>query len=612
MKTGNIKKRLTIYLQLALMLFFLQVSGVVTYAAEGHENAAKEESGNAAKTYDKETQLQVLQCLNMIAVSLTHIMTYNDKVILDQEYNMIINNLNLSNIPDADLISLLQELMDLLTSSKINDYDREYLLKNYDRNVQNELKTEVKSLVFDTDIVTNPYTTVLAAFVATGSFYFNYRSQMNAYVKEKEEGAWAIESKTMTELNNFYKKLLKHSWTLMRKYNLPDTWRLDEKQLRDYTNILKEPDLIKRFRKLERIETSFQMFPPYWYYRGQSAQETGNTKEALRCFLHFQQIHQSILRKDPYAASVAMCKTMLTKDSKSDDVKSDLALIVSNSEDNDWGNLLFAALQYGRIGDSDPAGKLILRNLDNGHTAFIDTPDMVRTVGPALLLSAKKEVFNRILDEILHNDKVKNYDVLWLYGQTRNSDILKKIHPEFDKVLLQTAEKSFFNPLNLFKDNKLLLFLPTRWVTGTSLVTLKFQDGSDEKKVNPSNTEILDNFPDMTLLTFNDVFSVKKFIKKKQSADISISFIHEKLDRDKRDIKDYNIEMVFQLDIVSAKERSEKELKHLNVLFEGRIPESVKVKKKGGDRLTIWCSKKKIILNGDAFDWNDDGLIINQ
>ena len=144
-------------------------------------------------------------------------MTYNDKVILDQEYNMVINNLNLSNIPDADLISLLQELMDLLTSSKINDYDREYLLKKFDKNVQNELKTEVTSLVFDTDIVTNPYTTVLTAFLATGSFYFNYRSQMDAYVKEKEEGKWTIESKTMKELNNFYKKLLKHSWELMRK-----------------------------------------------------------------------------------------------------------------------------------------------------------------------------------------------------------------------------------------------------------------------------------------------------------------------------------------------------------------------------------------------------------
>lgn len=89
-----------------------------------------------------QTQLRVLQSLNQIAVSLTHIITYNDKVVLDQEYNSIINNLNLSKIPDADIITLLQELMDLLTSSKIQDKDRAFLLLNYDKNVQNELKKE--------------------------------------------------------------------------------------------------------------------------------------------------------------------------------------------------------------------------------------------------------------------------------------------------------------------------------------------------------------------------------------------------------------------------------------------------------------------------------------
>jgi len=155
--------------------------------------------------------------------------------------------------------------------------------------------------------------------------------------------------------------------------------------------------------------------------------------------------------------------------------------------------------------------------------------------------------------------------------------------------------------------------LPTRWVNGTSLVTLKLQDESGEKKLNPSDTEILDNFPEMTLLTFKDVLSVKQLIKKKQAADISITFIHEKLDRDKRDIKDYTIEMVFQSDIVTSKEASEKEMKYLNTLFEGRIPEAMKTEKKKADkRLTVWFSKKKIILNGEAFDWNDDGLIINQ
>ena len=557
-----------------------------------------------------QTQLQVLQSLNLIAVSLTHIMTYNDKVVLDQEYNTIINNLNLSNIPDADIITLLQELMDLLISSKIQDHDRDYILTRFDKNVQNELKNRVRSRIFNTDMVLNPYAGVLTAVLSTGSFYFNYRSQMDAYAKEKEEGKWAIEAKTMQDINSFYKKLLKYSWELMRRYNLPDEWRLNEKQLIDYTDILKESDLERRYRKLKRIENSFQKFPPYWYYRGQAAQEIGKNDEAIDCFNQFQQINQRILRKDPYAASVAMCKTML-KVEQSDPamLKSDLDLILANSDDADWGNILFAALQYGRMGDSDAAGKLILRNLDNGHIAFIDSPDMIRAVGPALLLNARVDVFNRIMDMVLKNDKVKNYDLLWLYGQIQNSDILKKIQPEFDRVLLQVADKSLLNPLNVFKGDNVTLFLPTRWMAENSLVTLRLKNEDGEKDFYPADAAVMPGLPEMSVLTFKDVFPIKSFIKKKRSAEISIALIREKLAADKTETEGYDIEMVFKSQIIRSDEQLAKTIKYTNNLFKVGTPSiEAEKKKEDSDDLTVWFNKEKIILNGETFGWNDDGI----
>ena len=557
-----------------------------------------------------QTQLQVLQSLNLIAVSLTHIMTYNDKVVLDQEYNTIINNLNLSNIPDADIITLLQELMDLLISSKIQDHERDYILTRFDKNVQNELKNRVRSRIFNTDMVLNPYAGVLTAVLSTGSFYFNYRSQMDAYAKEKEEGKWAIEAKTMQDINSFYKKLLKYSWELMRRYNLPDEWRLNEKQLSDYTDILKESDLDRRYRKLKRIENSFQKFPPYWYYRGQAAQEIGKNDEAIDCFNQFQQINQRILRKDPYAASVAMCKTMLkVEQSDPDMLKSDLDLILANSDDADWGNILFAALQYGRMGDADAAGKLILRNLDNGHIAFIDSPDMIRAVGPALLLNARVDVFNRIMDMVLKNDKVKNYDLLWLYGQIRNSDILKKIQPEFDRVLLQVADKSLLNPLNVFKGDNITLFLPTRWMAENSLVTLRLKNEDGEKDFYPADAAVMPGLPEMSVLTFKDVFPIKSFIKKKRSAEISIALIREKLAADKTETEGYDIEMVFKSQIIRSDEQLAKTIKYTNDLFKVGTPSiEVEKKKQDSDDLTVWFNKEKIILNGETFGWNDDGV----
>ncbi len=566
-----------------------------------------------AQEVKEQEQLQVLQSLNQIAVSLTHIMTYNDKVVLDQEYNTIINNLNLSKIPDADIITLLQELMDLLVSSKISDHERDYLLYSYDKNVQNELKERVRARIFETDILANPYTTLLNAFLSTGSFYFNYRAQMNAYKKEKEEGLWAIEAKTMQALNTFFKKLLKYSWDLMRRYNFPDEWRLDEKQITDYTAILKESDAALRYRKLERIEDSFHKFPPYWYYRGNTAMELGKKEEALRCFTQFQKIHQGILRKDPYAASTAMSKTMLMgENAAADALKSDLEAIVANSEDADWGNILFAALQCARSGDAETAGKLILRNLDNGHTAFIDSPDMIRAVGPALLLNARPEVFNRIMDTVLQNDQVKNYDLLYLYGQIRNRDILKRIQPEFDRVLLLSADKSLLNPINIFRDDNVSLFLPTRWIAENIAIKLHFKSEEGEKDFYPDQTALLPNFPEMTVMTFKNVFSIKTYLKKKRSAEISIALVREKLVADKREKEVYDIEMLFATRIMPATEQLTRIVKYSNYLYGGVVPDiAQETRQPDPDARAVWFGKEKIVLNGETFKWGDDGIVFN-
>ncbi|MGQ9796440.1 hypothetical protein [Desulfosoma sp.] len=585
---------------------------------------ADDQSFNTAA--DHLVQLQVLQTLNQIVVSLTHILTYNDKVVLDQEYNTIINNLNLSKIPDADIISLLQELMDLLTSSKIQEHERAYLSRTYEKNVQEELRRRLRKRVFETDLLLNPYMGVLSAIVNVGSFYFNYRDRMDDYKKEREEAAWKIEAATLQGLNNFYKNLLKYSWNLIRRYQLPDEWRLNEKQLTDYTAILKEPDIDRRYRKLERLEASFQQFPPYWYYRGQAAYEMGNHREALRCFVEFQNIHQGILRKDPFAASTAMHKIMLTvQDASATQIRRDLEVVLANSNDEDWGNILFAALQYARLGDHDMAGRLIMRNLDNGYMAFIEDPEMLRALGPALLLHARSDVFDRILDTLLKNNQVKNYDVLWLYGQLRNRDILRRIQSEFDHVLLLAENKSWLNPLNVFRGDNLTLLLPTRWMADNVIVQLRVVDEDGEHKVEPSDVAPLTHHPQVTVLTFKDALSTKKFLKKKRQAQIIVSLAREKLAEDRSAREAYTIAMIFSVTVISAHEQLEKINKYTSYLVtnsslgedktleflakeSGKRKETKKAKANGEDGQVLWFTKERLVLNGESFPWSDEGI----
>jgi len=622
--TGSLMKMLQKKVISSLQLVIVTL--MLLSSAHGPVCSAEPNAMNDKEQPQLQTQLQVLEALNQIAVSLTHIITYNDKVVLDQEYNTIINNLNLNKIPDADIITLLQELMDLLTASKIQEHERAYLFQTYEKNVQNELRKRMSMRILETDMLLNPYTSVLQAMLNVGSFYFNYRAKLDDYKKERDEAAWKIDANIMQKLNEFYKKLLKYSWELMRRYNLPDEWRLNEKQLNNYIAILKEPDLELRFRKLERLEDNFQKFPSYWYYRGQAAQETGNRKEAMYCFNQFQNIHQGILRKDPYAASTAMYRTMLNsqKQGKLDPaaINHDLEIVLANSEDSDWGNILFAALQYARIGDADTASRLIMRNLDNGYMSFIEEPEMIRTVGPALLFKVRQDVFNRIMDTVLKNDKIKNYDVLWLYGQIRNRDILKRIESEFDHVLLLTENKSMLNPLNIFKGDNLSLFLPSKWMADNMAVMLLLKDEGGERRVKPDEIATLPNCPDITVMTFKNVLSSREVIKKKQAVKVTVALKREKLAEDKATKEAYDIEMIFASNIIPTDQQLSKIIRHSRYFFpstgDDRSKSSPKeslaeagTKKDNNDGDAVWFAKVKLLVNGEAFMWSDNGVIFN-
>jgi hypothetical protein len=117
------------------------------------------------------------------------------------------------------------------------------------------------------------------------------------------------------------------------------------------------------------------------------------------------------------------------------------------------------------------------------------------------------------------------------------------------------------------------------------------------------------DFPEMTVLTFKDVLPIRSFIKKKRSAEISISLIREKLAADRTEKEGYNIEMVFKSQIIRSDEQLAKTIKYTNELFNVGTPNiDVEELKQDSDDLTVWFNKEKIILNGEAFGWSDDSV----
>ena len=65
--------------------------------------------------------------LNLCTVSVTQIIDYKDLNIMEQEYEMILNNLNLQNMLDDDaLLDILKQILNTVTFFKIDQKEREF------------------------------------------------------------------------------------------------------------------------------------------------------------------------------------------------------------------------------------------------------------------------------------------------------------------------------------------------------------------------------------------------------------------------------------------------------------------------------------------------------
>lgn len=85
-------------------------------------------------------QFMAAYALNMCTVSVSQIIDYNDAHILEQEYDAILNNINLEKIPkDEALLKILSELLNTITFFKIYDIKEKQIEEKYKRKIKNAI-----------------------------------------------------------------------------------------------------------------------------------------------------------------------------------------------------------------------------------------------------------------------------------------------------------------------------------------------------------------------------------------------------------------------------------------------------------------------------------------
>ena len=220
------------------------------------------------------TPIMAAYALNLCTVSVTQIIDYKDLNIMEQEYEMILNNLNLQNMPDDDaLLGILKQILNTVTFFKIDQKEREFVERDYQQKMKNAVWSAVPNIgaLIATGLTQDPRRMAVSLAVTVGTAYMNYRKQKADNALEYERELWQLEKSAIEQFDGLKRELFDTAWRLSKHFGFEDQLRLSEGQIHRYNRILMDKNDDRRYDRLEAVADCFGAYPPFWYQFGHTA-----------------------------------------------------------------------------------------------------------------------------------------------------------------------------------------------------------------------------------------------------------------------------------------------------------------------------------------------------
>ncbi len=322
--------------------------------------------------------------LNLCTVSVSQIIDYEDINILKQEYDAILNNINLQEIiKDESLLNAIKSILDTLTFYMIQDEEKKIVEKEYEQNLKNALLSAFRptGMLF---VSGSPITMAVAAVTMVGTGYLNYRSAKVQAKLAHEKELWKLRRSAIEQLHGLRKSLFETAWRLSDTYQFPDEWRLTEKQITRYNTILMEPDPHKRYDRLDVLSSTFGAFPSFWYYKGRAALEAAdkyqdNTavsakfKELARAaYDEYDKVYLPLMREDIIASQAALDKISMLDRTQDKDKIIQLLERAEKMAGENYDVLQLCAINYLNIAEPQSAIKILRVLINENYNLYLN------------------------------------------------------------------------------------------------------------------------------------------------------------------------------------------------------------------------------------------------
>ena len=335
---------------------------------------------------DDEAVRDTIAQINHINWVVNTIKTYNNVVVLEEEYEKISSgNLNLNRIPDEETLNRIAKMLDTLYALRKDDRNIRYWRRNFYESRDRKLETyKLKASRQAVDTLTaqakaccslwdwemNPGGSLIAVAQTAWnmshysvSLYNDYDNFVYEIDKTAAEQEFAFDTAKMDVLHQQNKDLLQDQWRLIRRYRLDDHLRVSDVDIKMLLAALKDDSHSRIYNRLVPMNERFCLFPEYWYYLSCAALETGHFEKGIEACDTFFKVNRGIFRDDPMVGTVALNKAfMLTKtDANKPELRRCLEIAwENNSLRGDWQISYLAAIMYkGCFNDKDKAEMML-------------------------------------------------------------------------------------------------------------------------------------------------------------------------------------------------------------------------------------------------------------
>ena len=430
------------------------------------------------KAQETNNALVALFAINHVNWVVTKIKTYNDPAVLEEEYkNICADALNLNAIKDSEIIYIISDIMDVITSMRIEERERDMLKAELDQGMSDALADSISGInVGGVTPVQMVFNIISSAAMAAVNYNRAKKKLQLAYGKQ----LWQLEKGRMIELNDLNKSLLQKYWTIVRRYNLPDEYRVSENEISLLIEHLKDSNPIRLHEFLVSMERKYCGLQNYWYYRGLAAYQSFEKEKAvpdaaryledakfsMDAFQKAQREHAKMLRIDSISAKAAMlCLRLMDYEGVTDRARYDeqIEIIIRNSTIEEWTSFMYCALIYSeRFQDLDAVERVlapVINHLEfqrdsrlvkwcdlmevDGKSAdkkFVASGDALMECRAVLARTAKKKMegdeegLGKKLEKIFNMETASMREKLFCYGSMGYKQALEKFCPDIKKM----------------------------------------------------------------------------------------------------------------------------------------------------------------------------------